>query len=82
MMKCDRDKDGMLDTKEFGLICTSGNHLKNIFKRVDRDKSGSLNERETEAYIRSITHGKERSKQKRKRDEKVTTESIRRTSIA
>lgn len=81
-IQADRDKDGVLDTKEFGLICTSGNHLKNIFKRVDRDKSGSLNERETEAYIRSITHGKERSKQKRKRDEKVTTQSIRRTSIA
>ena len=67
-MQADRDKDGMLDTKEFGLICTSGNHLKNIFKRVDRDKSGSLSQGETEAYLRSVTHGKERSKKKRKRD--------------
>ena len=74
-IQADQNRDGMLDIQEFGLICPSGNHLKNIFKRADRDKSDSLNERETEAYIRSITHGKEKSKQKRKRDEKVTTQS-------
>ena len=67
-IQADRDKDSMLNIKEFGLICTSGNHVENIFKRSDRDKSGSLSQGETEAYIRSVTHGKERSKKKRKRN--------------
>ncbi len=72
----DRNKDGLLDVKEFALICTSGNHLENIFKRSDRDKSGSLSEQETEAYIRSITHGKQKSRKTRKRDGQATTQSI------
>jgi len=67
-VQADKDKDGMLNIKEFNLICTSGNHLENIFKRSDRDKSGRLSQGETEAYLRSVTHGKERSKKKRKRD--------------
>ena len=66
--QADKDNDGMLDIKEFALTCTSGNHLENIFKRSDRDNSGSLSRGETEAYLRSVTHGKERSKKKRKRD--------------
>ena len=48
----------MLDIKEFAWISTSGNHIENIFKRIDRDESGSLTQRETAAYIRSVTHGK------------------------
>ena len=64
--QADKNGDDVLDTKEFAGICTSGNHIDNIFKRTDRDESGSLSQREIAAYIRSVTHGKERSKKKRK----------------
>jgi hypothetical protein len=40
--------------------------MENIFKRTDQDESGSLTQRETSAYIRSVTHGKKRSREKRK----------------
>ena len=68
--QADKNGDGMLDIKEFAGISTSGNHIENIFKRTDRDESGSLNQSETAVYIRSVTHGKERSRKKRKRDGK------------
>lgn len=67
-VQADKSKDGMLDTNEFAAICTSGNHIDNIFKRTDRDGSGSLTPNETAAYIRSITHGKQKGRTKRKRD--------------
>jgi len=63
-IQADKNGDGMLDIKEFAWICTSGNHIDNIFKRADQDKSGSLAQRETAAYIRSVTHEKKRSKKK------------------
>ena len=56
----DKNRDEMIDNKEFASICTSGNHIENIFKRTDKDRSGSLNQSETTAYIRSITHNAER----------------------
>ena len=74
--QADKNGDDVLDTKEFAGICTSGNHIDNIFKRTDRDESGSLSQRETAAYIRSVKHGKERSKKTRKRDHEVTTQAI------
>lgn len=67
-MQADKDKDGILGVDEFAVISTSGNHIENIFKRTDSDKSGNLSEQETEAYIRSVTHGKQKSRRKRKRD--------------
>ena len=75
-IQADKNRDGMLDIKEFAWISTSGNHIENIFKRIDRDESGSLTQRETAAYIRSVTHGKHRSRNTRKRDGQVTTQSI------
>ena len=69
-IQADRNQDGELDVKEFALICTSGNHTENHFARADRDRSGSLTQGETVAYIRSVTHGKARSKKPRKRDKK------------
>ena len=57
-IQADKNRNCMLDIKEFAWICTSGNHIENIFKRTDRDESGSLTQRETAAYIRSVTHGK------------------------
>ena len=63
-IQADKNGDGMLDIKEFAWICTSGNHIDNIFKRADQDKSGSLAQRETAAYIRSVTHEKKRSRKK------------------
>jgi Ca2+-binding EF-hand superfamily protein len=75
-IQADKDRDGMLDIKEFAWICTSGNHIDNIFKRTDRDESGSLTQRETGVSIRSITHGKQRSRETRKRDGQVTTQAI------
>ena len=66
--RADTNKDTRLDTWEFSSICTSGNHLENIFKRADRDGSGSLDPGETAAYIRSITHGKKKTRKKRKRE--------------
>lgn len=74
-IQADKNKDSVLDVKEFALICTSGNHMENHFERADRDKSGSLTQRETAAYIRSVTHGKARSKKSRKRDGQVTTQA-------
>lgn len=74
-IQADKNKDEMLDSKEFASICTSGNHIDNIFKRADQDNSGSLTQRETAAYIRSVTHEKQRRKKKRKRDGQVTTQS-------
>ena len=65
-MQADKNRDSMLDIKEFAWICMSGNHMENIFKRTDQDESGSLTQRETSAYIRSVTHGKKRSREKRK----------------
>ncbi|MGB0598180.1 MAG: hypothetical protein ACPGLY_15950 [Rubripirellula sp.] len=74
-IQADKNKDSVLDVKEFAFICTSENHMKNHFDRVDRDKSGSLTQRETAAYIHSVTHEKVRSKNSRKRDGQVTTQS-------
>jgi len=64
--QADKSKNGILDIKEFAAICTSGSHIDNVFKRTDRDESGSLTQRETAEYIRSVTHGKQRSRKKRK----------------
>lgn len=66
--QADVDRDGILDINEFSVISTSGNHIENVFRRTDGDKSGSLSEGETETYIRSITHGNKKSRGKRKRD--------------
>jgi Ca2+-binding EF-hand superfamily protein len=74
--QADKNRDGMLDIKEFASICTSGNHIENIFKRTDGDESGSLTQRETAAYIRSVTHGKQKSGRTRKRDKQATTQSV------
>ena len=60
--KADTDSNEKLSIKEFAHICTSGNHVDNIFKRADRDDSGNLSSHETTAYIRSITHGKQKNK--------------------
>lgn len=57
-IEADKNMNRILDIKEFAWICTSGNHIENIFKRTDRDESDSLTQRETEAYIRSVTHGR------------------------
>ena len=65
-VQADENKDGTLSIKEFAIICTSGNHIENIFKRADEDKSGGLTQRETEAYIRSVTHEEKKSRKKRK----------------
>lgn len=74
-IQVDKNSDGTLDIKEFASISTSGNHIDNIFKRTDRDDSGSLTQRETAAYIRSVTHGKQSSRKTRKRDGQGTTQS-------
>ena len=74
--QADKSKNGMLDIKEFAAICTSGSHIDNVFKRADRDDSGDLSSRETTAYVRSVTHGKQRSRKTRKRDGQATTQSI------
>ena len=63
----DENKDGTLSIKEFASICTSGNHIENIFKRADGDKSGGLTRSETEAYIRSVTHEEKKEKKSRKK---------------
>ena len=65
-VQADENKDGTLSIKEFAIICTSGNHIENIFKRADEDNSGGLTQRETEAYIRSVTHEEKKSRKKRK----------------
>ena len=65
-VQADENKDGTLSIKEFAIICTSGNHIENIFKRADEDKSGGLTQRETEAYSRSVTHEEKKSRKKRK----------------
>ena len=67
--QADQNRDDVLNIKEFAGICTSGNHIDNIFKRTDRDKSGSLTPLETAAYIRSVTHGKLRGKKTQKRNQ-------------
>ena len=64
-LQADKNRDEMLDVEEFAIICTSGNHIENVFKRADEDKSGSLTQHETAAYIRSVTHGKVRKRKKR-----------------
>jgi Ca2+-binding EF-hand superfamily protein len=68
-IQADSNRDRKLDVKEFSQICTSGNHIENIFKRTDRDTSGQLSLRETVVYIRSVTHGVKRTKKKPGRDE-------------
>ena len=65
-IQADENNDGTLTIKEFAIICTSGNHIENIFKRADEDTSGGLTQRETEAYIRSVTHEEKKSRKKRK----------------
>ena len=55
-LHADKNRDDSIDIKEFAEICTSGNHIENIFKRTDKDKSGGLSQSETTVYIRSITH--------------------------
>ena len=74
--EADADGDEKLSMKEFAHICASGNHIDNVFKRADRDNSGDLSSRETTAYIRSVTHGKQKSRKTRKRDKQPTTPSI------
>ena len=65
--QADENKDDTLSIKEFASICTSGNHIENIFKRADGDTSGSLTQSETEAYIRSVTHEEKKEKKSRKK---------------
>lgn len=67
-IQADKNKDDMLGIEEFALVCTSGSHIENIFKRVDEDTSGSLTQRETEAYIRSVTHEGKKNRKKRKQN--------------
>ena len=74
--EADADGDEQLSMKEFAHICTSGNHIDNVFKRADRDGSGDLSSRETTAYIRTVTHGKQKSRKTRKRDKQATTQSV------
>ena len=57
-LQADQNQNESLDIKEFAQICTSGNHIENIFKRTDQDGSGALNLQETTSYIRSVTHEK------------------------
>lgn len=64
--EADADGDDRVSIKEFAHICASGNHIDNVFNRADRDGSGGLSSLETSAYIRSVTHGKERSRKRRK----------------
>lgn len=52
----DKDENGKLTLDEFKMICTSGNHIGNIFHRSDKDKSGDLSGKEVTFYIKSITH--------------------------
>jgi Ca2+-binding EF-hand superfamily protein len=66
-VQADENKDDTLSIKEFASICTSGNHIENIFKRADGDKSGGLTRSETEAYIRSVTHEEKKEKKSRKK---------------
>ena len=51
----DEDDNGKLTLDEFKAICTSGNHIDNVFRRTDKDKSGDLSGTEVTAYIESIT---------------------------
>lgn len=55
--QADKDADGKLTVEEFKTICTSGNHIENVYRRTDKDKSGNLDAKETTAYIHSITGG-------------------------
>ena len=64
--QADHNEDEKLDLEEFAMICTSGNHIENIFKRSDADDDGSLTQQETSAYIRSVTHGKQKKRTTRK----------------
>lgn len=66
--EADKNRDSDLEIKKFSLICSSGNHIDRIFKRADGDASGSLSQQETANYIRSVTHGKKKSRGKRKRN--------------
>lgn len=52
----DKDDNGNLTLEEFKTICTGGNHIDNVFRRTDKDKSGDLSGTEVTAYIKSITH--------------------------
>ena len=65
-LQADQNQNESLDIKEFAQICTSGNHIENIFKRTDQDGSGALNLQETTSYIRSVTHEKKKTRKKRK----------------
>ena len=73
--EADNNGDDTLSMKEFGHICTSGNHINNVFKRADLDDSGDLSLRETTTYIRSITHGKQNNRKSRQRKDQATTQS-------
>ncbi len=65
-VQADENNDGTLTIEEFAGICTSGNHIENIFKRADEDTSSGLTQRETEAYIRSVTHEEKKEKKEKK----------------
>ena len=65
--QADKNGNKHLDAKEFAWICTSGNHLENIFKRTDIDESGSLSQQEVTTYILGITQGKKKTRRKRKK---------------
>jgi len=52
----DNNHNEKLTLDEFKVICTSGNHIDNVFRRADKDKSGDLSVKEATAYIHSITH--------------------------
>ncbi|MDE0866436.1 MAG: EF-hand domain-containing protein [Rubripirellula sp.] len=52
----DNNNNEKLSLEEFKVICTSGNHIDNVFRRTDKDKSGDLSVMEAIAYIKSITH--------------------------
>jgi len=62
-IQADSNRNNNLDVKEFSQICTSGNHIGNIFKRTDRDTSGKLSLQETVAYIHNVTRCQKNAKE-------------------
>lgn len=62
MRTSDRDGNSELNKTEFASVCLSGSHLDQIFKRTDKDRSGTISLSELETWLGSVISPKRKRK--------------------
>ncbi len=64
MQTADKNGNRELSQSEFGVVCQSGNHLNQIFKRTDKDKSDAISLEELGSYLSNAISPKRKPSRK------------------